>query len=243
MDLTSIKTCFSGGAPLPVDVIKTFEARTGARIAEAYGMTETSSVTHVNPRNGLRKYGSIGVPIVGTDAKIVDVETGARELPPGEAGELLVKGPQVMVGYWNQPEETAQALTGGWLHTGDVATLDEDGYFYIVDRKKDLILTASYNVYPREVEETLYQHPKVLEAAVVGLPDKVRGEKVAAYVVLKPGETAKASEIRTFCRERLANYKVPRAVYFRQELPKSMEGKVLRRALREEELARMQREQ
>jgi long-chain acyl-CoA synthetase len=240
VDLTSIKACFSGAAPLPVDVIEAFEARTGARIAEAYGMTEASSVTHVNPREGIRKYGSIGIPIVGTDAKIVDLESGDRELPPGEAGELLVKGPQVMVGYWNRPEETAQILIDDWLHTGDIATRDEDSYFYIVDRKKDLILTAGYNVYPREVEEVLYQHPQVLEAAVIGLPDKVRGEKVTAYVVLKPGERAKASEIRTFCRERLAPYKVPRAVHFRDELPKSMAGKVLRRALREEELAQRQ---
>lgn len=239
VDLTSIKACFSGGAPLPVDVIESFEARTGARIAEAYGMTEASSVTHVNPRDGLRKYGSVGIPIVGTDAKIVDAESGARELPSGEAGELLVKGPQVMAGYWNRPEETAEILTEGWLHTGDIATMDEDGYFYIVDRKKDMILTAGFNVYPREVEEVLYQHPKVLEAAVIGLPDRVRGEKVTAYVVLKPGEAAKASEIRTFCREHLAPYKVPRAVHFRDELPKSIAGKVLRRALREEELARV----
>ena len=242
VDLTSIKACFSGGAPLPVDVIESFEARTGARIAEAYGMTEAASVTHVNPRRGVRKYGSVGVPIVSTDAKIVDVETGQRELSPGEAGELLVKGPQVMAGYWNHPEETAQVLSGGWLHTGDIATMDEDGYFYIVDRKKDLILTAGFNVYPREVEEVLYQHPKVLEAAVIGLPDKVRGEKVTAYVVLKPGETATAAEIRAFCRERLAHYKEPRAVTFRDDLPKSMAGKVLRRILHEEEAARQQRE-
>jgi long-chain acyl-CoA synthetase len=238
VDLTSIKMCFSGGAPLPVDVIESFEARTGARIAEAYGMTEASSVTHVNPRRGLRKYGSVGVPIVGTDARIVDAESGVRELPPGQPGELLVKGPQVMSGYWNRPEETAQVLADGWLRTGDIATMDEDGYFYIVDRKKDLILTAGFNVYPREVEEVLYQHPKVLEAAVIGLPDKVRGEKVTAYVVLKPGETATAQEIRAFCRERLAHYKEPRAVHFRDKLPKSMAGKVLRRALLEEELAR-----
>jgi len=241
MDLTSIKMCFSGGAPLPVDVIESFEARTGARIAEAYGMTEASSVTHVNPRRGVRKFGSVGVPIVGTDSKIVDVETGAQELPPGEAGELLVKGPQVMAGYWNQADETDQVLKDGWLYTGDIATMDEDGYFYIVDRKKDLILTAGFNVYPREVEEVLYQHPKVLEAAVIGLPDKVRGEKVTAYVVLKEGETATPQEIRAFCRERLAHYKEPRAVHFRDELPKSMAGKVLRRAIQEEELARMQK--
>lgn len=239
MDLSSIKMCFSGGAPMPVDVIESFEARSGARIAEAYGMTEASSVTHVNPRRGLRKYGSVGIPIVGTDSKIVDLETGEKELPIDQAGELLVKGPQVMTGYWNQPEETAQVLRDGWLHTGDIATMDEDGYFYIVGRKKDMILTAGYNVYPREVEEVLYQHPKVLEAAVIGLPDKVRGEKVTAYVVLKQGQTATAAEIRAFCRERLAHYKEPRTVYFRDELPMSMAGKVLHRALREEELARI----
>jgi long-chain acyl-CoA synthetase len=238
MDLTSIKMCFSGGAPLPVDVIESFEARTGARIAEAYGMTEAASVTHVNPRRGVRKFGSVGVPIVGTDARIVDVETGTQTMPVGQSGELLVKGPQVMAGYWNQPQETGEILDGGWLHTGDIATMDEDGYFYIVDRKKDLILTAGYNVYPREVEEVLYQHPKVREAAVIGLPDKVRGEKVTAYVVLKSGQQATAQEIRAFCRQRLAHYKEPRAVYFRDELPMSMAGKVLRRALRDEELAR-----
>jgi long-chain acyl-CoA synthetase len=240
MDLTSIKMCFSGGAPLPVDVIESFEARAGARIAEAYGMTEASSVTHVNPRRGVRKYGSVGVPIVGTDAKIVDLETSSQELSIEEPGELLVKGPQVMSGYWNQPDETAHTLRDGWLHTGDIATMDEDGYFRIVGRKKDMILTAGFNVYPREVEEVLYQHPKVQEAAVIGLPDKLRGEKVVAYVVLKEDETATAAEIRTFCRERLAHYKEPRAVHFRQELPMSMAGKVLRRALREEELAQLE---
>jgi long-chain acyl-CoA synthetase len=240
VDMTSIKMCFSGGAPLPVDVIQAFETRTGARIAEAYGMTEASSVTHVNPRHGVRKFGSVGVPIVDTDSKIVDAETGTRELPPGEAGELLVRGPQVMTGYWNQPEETAQVLRDGWLYTGDIATMDQDGYFYIVDRKKDMILTAGYNVYPREVEDVLYQHPKVLEAAVIGLPDKVRGEKVSAYVVLKPGETATPQEIRSFCRERLAHYKEPRSVNFRDELPKSMAGKVLRRVLQEEEIRHLE---
>ena len=242
VDLSSIKMCFSGAAPLPQDVIEAFEARTGARIAEAYGMTEASSLTHVNPRRGLRKFGSVGVPIMDTDARIVDAdaERTTQELPPGQEGELLVKGPQVMAGYWQHPEETAAVLRDGWLRTGDIATMDEDGYFYIVDRKKDMILTAGFNVYPREVEEILYQHPKVLEAAVIGLPDKLRGEKVTAYVVLKPGETATAQEIRAFCRERLAHYKEPRAVHFRDELPKSMAGKVLRRVLKEEELARSQ---
>jgi long-chain acyl-CoA synthetase len=177
IDLTSIKAIFSGAAPLPVEVMEKFEARTGARIAEAYGMTEASSVTHVNPLKGQRKFGSIGVPIIGTDAKIVDAEDYTRELAQGEIGELMVKGPQVMQGYWNHPDETANALHDGWLLTGDIARMDEEGYFYIVDRKKDMILSAGYNVYPREVEEVLYQHPKVLEAAVVGLPDDMRGEK------------------------------------------------------------------
>ncbi|MCL4300035.1 MAG: long-chain fatty acid--CoA ligase [Anaerolineae bacterium] len=236
VDLTSIKAVFSGAAPLPVEVMEKFEARTGARIAEAYGMTEASSVTHVNPLKGQRKFGSIGVPIIGTDAKIVDTEDPTTELPQGEVGELMVKGPQVMQGYWNAPEETAQTMLDGWVRTGDVARMDEEGYFYIVDRKKDMILSAGYNVYPREVEEVLYQHPKVLEAAVIGLPDDMRGEKITAYLVLKPGETATTAEIRAFCRERLAQYKQPRAIVFRDDLPKALTGKILRRQLREEAL-------
>jgi long-chain acyl-CoA synthetase len=241
IDLTSIKAMFSGAAPLPVDVMEKFEIRTGARIAEAYGMTESSSVTHVNPRKGQRKFGSIGVPIIGTDAKIVDTEDWTKELDVGEVGELVVKGPQVMQGYWKASEETTNTLHDGWLHTGDMAYTDEEGYFYIVDRKKDLILSAGYNVYPREVEEVLYQHPKILEAAVIGLPDEVRGERITAYVVLKPGEAATAAEIRAFCRERLAQYKQPRAVIFRDNLPKAMAGKVLRRKLKEEALAELEK--
>lgn len=242
IDLTSIKAVFSGAAPLPVEVMQEFEARTGARIAEAYGMTEASSVTHVNPMKGQRKFGSIGPPIIGVDAKIVDTDDYTKELPIGEVGELMVKGPQVMQGYWNAPEETANALHDGWLRTGDLARMDAEGYFYIVDRKKDIILTAGYNVYPREVEEVLYQHPKVLEAAVIGLPDKVRGEKIAAYLTLKEGETATAAEIRAFCREHLAPYKQPRSIVFRDNLPKSLAGKVLRRELREEALAALKKE-
>jgi long-chain acyl-CoA synthetase len=237
VDLTSIKAVFSGAAPLPVEVMEKFEARTGARIAEAYGMTEASSVTHVNPLKGQRKFGSIGVPLIGTEAKIVDTDDYTQELPQGEVGELMVKGPQVMQGYWNAPDETANAMHDGWLRTGDIARMDEEGYFYIVDRKKDMILTAGYNVYPREVEEVLYQHPKVLEAAVIGLPDGLRGEKIAAYLVLRPNETATAAEIRAFCRERLAQYKQPRTIVFRESLPKAMAGKILRRQLREEALA------
>jgi long-chain acyl-CoA synthetase len=238
IDLTSIKVCFSGGAPLPVEIIEQFEARTGARIAEAYGMTEASSVTHVNPRDGTRKFGSVGIPIVGTDAKIIDVEDGQTELGPNQPGELLVRGPQIMMGYWNRSDETDETLAGDWLHTGDIAVMDEDGYFTIVDRKKDLILSGGFNVYPREVEEVLYQHPKVELAAVIGLPNAVRGELIAAYIKLKPGEKASSGEIRRFCKEHLADYKVPRSIVFRDELPVSIAGKVLRRLLREEELAR-----
>ncbi len=239
IDLTSIKAVFSGAAPLPVDTMQQFEARTGARIAEAYGMTEASSVTHVNPLKGQRKFGSIGVPIIGTDAKIVDVDDPHRELGIGESGELMVKGPQVMRGYWNRPEETAETLIEGWLRTGDIAVMDEQGYFAIVDRKKDMILSAGYNVYPREVEEVLHQHPKVQEAAVIGLPDGMRGEKITAYIKLIPGQTATAADIRKFCRDRLAPYKQPRSVIFQADLPKNMAGKILRRQLKEEALARL----
>jgi long-chain acyl-CoA synthetase len=237
VDLTSIKAVFSGAAPLPVDVMEEFEARTGCRIAEAYGMTEAASVTHTNPMKGQRKFGSIGLPIIGVEARIVDTQDPTKTLGVGEAGELLVKGPQIMQGYWHAEEETANAFQDGWLRTGDIATMDEEGYFYIVDRKKDVILSAGYNVYPREVEEVLYQHPKVLEAAVIGLPDTMRGEKITAYLILKEGETATAAEIRAFCREHLAQYKQPRAIVFRDDLPRTLAGKVLRRQLREEALA------
>jgi long-chain acyl-CoA synthetase len=242
VDLTSIKAVFSGAAPLPVEVIEKFEARTGARIAEAYGMTESSSVTHVNPLRGTRKIGSIGIPIIGAEAKIVDPADPAKERAIGEDGELMVKGPQVMQGYWNNPAETEEALVDGWLRTGDIARMDEQGYFYIVDRKKDMILSAGFNVYPREVEEVLYQHPKIKEAAVIGLPDGLRGEKITAYVTLLPNETATAADIRNFCRDRLAPYKQPRKIIFRDNLPKSLAGKVLRRQLKEEALVELDQE-
>jgi long-chain acyl-CoA synthetase len=239
VDLTSIEAVFSGSAPLPVEVMEQFEARTGARIAEAYGMTESSSVTHVNPLKGRRKFGSIGVPIIGTDAKIVDIDDPTKELEVGEAGELMVKGPQVMRAYWHKPEETAAAMIDGWMRTGDIARMDEQGYFYIVGRKKDMILSAGFNVYPREVEEVLYQHPKVQEAAVIGLPGGLRGERIVAYLKLAPGETATTAEIRSFCREHLAPYKQPRKVVFRDDLPMTLAGKVLRRQLREEALTEL----
>ncbi len=238
VDLTSIKTCFSGAAPLPVEVLHEFERLTGARIAEGYGLTEGTVASIINPMWGKRKAGSIGVPLPDMEARIVDVETGTQDMPIGEPGELILRGPTVMKGYWNKPEETAQVLRHGWLYTGDIATMDEEGYFYIVDRKKDMIIAGGYNIYPREIEEVLYEHPKVLEAVAVGVPDPYRGETVKVFIVLRPGESATEDEIIAFCRERLAAYKVPRLVEFRSELPKTLVGKILRRALREEELAR-----
>ena len=234
-DLSSIKACISGSAPLPVKVKEEFERLTGAKLFEGYGLSEASPVTHANPIHGLNKPGSIGIPFPDTDAKIVDPETGEKEMPVGEPGELIVKGPQVMKGYWNRPEETAKTLRNGWLYTGDIAKMDEDGYFYIVDRKKDMIIVSGYNVYPREVEEVLFHHPAVKEVAVVGIPDPKTGERVKAFVVLKEGATATEEEIIEFCRQRLAKYKCPKEVEFRDELPKTFIGKVLRRKLREEE--------
>ncbi len=233
-NLRSITACISGGAALPVEVQARFEEITGGRLVEGYGLSEATPVTHSNPLFGLRKTGSIGIPFPGTDARVVSVETG-EELPPWEVGELVVKGPQVMKGYWENPEETAAVLKEGWLFTGDIARMDEDGYFYIVDRKKDIIIAGGYNIYPREIEEVLYTHPKIKEAVVAGVPDEYRGETVKAYVVLKEGQEATPEESIEFCRGKMARYKVPRQVEFRTGLPKSMIGKVLRRLLVEEE--------
>jgi long-chain acyl-CoA synthetase len=237
-NLDSITSVNCGAAPLPVEVMSQFERRTGAVILEGYGLSEASPGTHSNPYSGIRKPGSIGIPLPDTDAKIVDLETGTRELPPGEEGELILRGPQVMEGYWNRPDETANALRDGWLFTGDIAKTDSDGYFYIVDRKKDMIIAGGFNIYPREIDEILFEHPKILEAVAVGVPDQYRGETVKAFVVLKNRETATEEEIIEFCRERLASYKSPTIVEFRSELPKSLVGKILRKALREEESAK-----
>jgi long-chain acyl-CoA synthetase len=234
-DISSIKVCSSGSAPLPVEALKKFEELTGGKISEGYGLTEASPVTHANPFSGKRKVGSIGLPRPDTDAKIVDLETGEKDLPPGEEGELCIRGPQVMKGYWNRPEDSARSIRDGWLYTGDIAKMDEEGYFYIVDRKKDMIICGGYNVYPREVEEALYLNPKILEASVLGVPDPYRGETVKAFIVLKPGQKATAEEIIEFCRQNLARFKVPTLVEFRNELPKSHVGKVLKKVLREEE--------
>ncbi len=237
-----IRLCNSGSAPLPLEVIKQFAAISGGIFCEGYGLSEASPVTHSNPIFGMQKIGSVGVPFPDTEARIVDLDTGEKDLAPGEPGELIIRGPQVMKGYWNKPEETAETLRDGWLYTGDIATMDEDGYFFIVDRKKDMIIAGGFNIYPREVDEVLFEHPQVMEAVTVGIPDEYRGETVKAYVVLKPGEECTEEDIIAFCRERLAPYKAPRSVEFREDLPKTMVGKVLRRALREEEIARLKKQ-
>jgi long-chain acyl-CoA synthetase len=232
--LTSIKGCFSGSAPLPVEVIRDFEKRTGAVIVEGYGLTETSPVTHINPfAGGKRKVGSIGLPIPDTECRIVDLDGGRTDLPTGETGELMVKGPQVMTGYWNKPDATAETLVDGWLHTGDIAQMDAEGYFYIVDRKKDMIISGGYNVYPRDIEEVFFEHPKVQEATAIGIPHPKRGEAVKVFIVLKEGATATQEEMIAFCHEKLAKYKWPTEVEFRTELPKSNVGKVLKKELRQ----------
>jgi long-chain acyl-CoA synthetase len=236
-NLHSIRVCVSGSAPLPVEVQAQFERLTGAKLVEGYGLSEASPGTHVNPVYGLHKAGSIGLPLPDTDARIVDAETGTRELAAGEEGELVIRGPQVMKGYWNAPEETAAALRDGWLHTGDIARVDEDGYFFIVDRKKDVVNVGGLKVFPREVEEVLHEHPKVKEAAVAGVPHRVRGELLVAQVVLRDGVSGDAREVRRelldYCRQRLAAYKVPRRIEIVPGLPKSAVGKVLRREIRD----------
>jgi len=231
----SIKGCISGSAPLPVEVASKFEELTGGYLVEGYGLSETSPITNCNPFLGERRVGSIGLPFPDTEVKIVDVETGEKEISTGEEGELIARGPQCMKGYWNMPEETAHALRNGWVYTGDIGKMDEDGYFYIVDRKKDMIVAGGFNIYPREIEEVLFEHPKVREAIVAGIPDPYRGETVKAYVVLKEGETGTEEEVINYCRDKLAKYKLPRQVEFRAELPKTIVGKILRRKLREEE--------
>lgn len=244
-DLRSVKACLSGGAPLPVEVANKFERITGGRLVEGYGLSESSPVACANPIFGYRKIGSIGIPISGTRMGIVslepDDEGNYQDLDAGEEGEIVIYGPQVMPGYWNREDETALTIDKtGALHTGDIGKMDDEGYFYVVDRKKDLIIASGYNIVPREVEEVLFMLPKVVEAAVAGIPDPKRGETVKAYIVLQAGETATREEIRAFCKENLAPYKVPTKIEFRDELPKSQVGKVLRRVLVEEELAKME---
>ncbi|MCR1832927.1 long-chain fatty acid--CoA ligase [Oceanobacillus caeni] len=230
----SMEICNSGSAPMPVEILRSFEEKTGAKIVEGYGLSESSPTTHCNPLFATRKPGSVGIGVPSTDYKIVDLATGDKELPAGEVGEIIIKGPQVMKGYWNMPDETALTLRDGWLYTGDIAYMDEDGYLYIVDRKKDLIIASGYNVYPRDVEEVLYEHPSIQEAVVVGVPDPYRGETVKAVIVLKDGSNCTEEELTSYCRANLSAYKVPRIFEFRKELPKTGVGKILRRKIREE---------
>jgi long-chain acyl-CoA synthetase len=229
----------SGGAPCPVEVLEEFERRTGRPLMEGYGLSETSPVTHSTPQLARRKLGSIGLPFPDTDSKVVDVETGTREMPLGEAGELCIAGPQVMKGYWNKPEESAQVLRQDasgrvWFHTGDIAIVDEDGYTSIVQRKKDMIIVDGFNVYPSEVETVLYTHPAVRLAAVIGIPDPYHGEAVRACIAFKAGASATPEELIDFCRTSLTEYKVPRSVEVRETLPMSAVGKILYRVLRAE---------
>lgn len=227
-DFSSLKFCVSGAAPLPKDVIERFEKATGAPLIEGYGLSEASPVTHCNPLSGTRRAGAIGLPLPDTDAKIVDLHDNKKELPRGEAGELAVRGPQVMRGYWHQDEETARVLQNEFLYTGDIAIMDGEGYFTIVGRKKEMIIVGGFNVYPSDVEETLNRHPAVAESAVVGLPDPVLGEIVKAHIVLREGAKLSVDEIMAYCKENLAKYKVPKVVQFRDSLPKNPLGKVLK---------------
>jgi len=230
-NLSSIKACISGSAPLMRETKEKFEALTGGKLFEGYGLSEAPTATHCNPLLGENRTGSIGLPLPDVDCRIISLDDEVTELPPGEIGELVIKGPQVFKGYHNMPTETANALRNGWLYTGDIARMDEDGYFYIVDRKKELIKPGGYQVWPREVEEVIASHPKVLEVGVAGIPDPYRGETVKAWVVVKPGETMTEQEVIDWCKERLAKFKVPTHVEFRNELPKTTVGKILRREL------------
>jgi len=238
LNLSSLGICNSGSAPLPVEVLQEFERRTGATITEGYGLTEASPVTHSNPCGGDRKAGSIGIPLPDTDVRIISLDDGVSDVPPGEPGELIISGPQVFPGYWNRPDETASMLIDGWLHTGDIARMDEDGYHYIVGRKKDMILASGYNIYPDEIDRILMGHPDILESATIGIPDEKRGETVKSFVVLHQGKNLSVDEIVCYCKENLAAYKVPKHIEFRDSLPKSTVLKILRRELRDEELSK-----
>lgn len=240
LDLSCIKRCFSGSAPLPEDVQTRFEELTGAVIVEGFGLTETSPVVTANPCMGKRKIGHIGLPIPSTDVRIVDPEGGLPELPVGETGELIVRGPQVMQGYLNREQETSNTIRNGWLYTGDLAVMDEEGYFKIVGRKKDMIIASGYNVFPDEIDRVLMAHERVFESCTIGVPDQKRGETVKAFVVTHPGETITEEELTKWCSDEMAAYKVPKQWEFREELPKSAMMKLLRRELRDEEIAKQE---
>ncbi|MGE5124511.1 MAG: long-chain-fatty-acid--CoA ligase [Acidobacteriaceae bacterium] len=238
-NLSSIKGCISGSAPLMRETKEKFEALTGGKLVEGYGLSEAPTATHCNPLFGEIRTGSIGLPLPDVDCRITSLEDGITALKPGEEGELCIQGPQVMKGYHNMPTETANTLRDGWLYTGDIAKMDEDGYFYIVDRKKELIKPSGYQVWPREVEEVISAYPKVLEVGVAGVIDAYRGETVKAWIVLKPGQTCTEEEIRDFCKQNMASFKVPTQVEFRNELPKTTVGKVLRRELVREHMEKL----
>jgi long-chain acyl-CoA synthetase len=232
-----VKMLNSGAAPMPLELIQQVQGM-GISYTEGWGMSETTSLGISNPVLGLRKVGSIGVPWPDTDVRLVDVEEGKEDVPQGEPGELVIRSPLIMKGYWNKPEETAIHIKNGWLYTGDIAVRDKDDYFFIVDRKKDMIIAGGYNIYPREIDEVLYQHPKIKDAVSIGIPDPYRGETVKVYIVPKPGVTLTEDEVNEFCKEKLAPYKRPKFIEFRSDLPKSAVGKILRKMLRAEEEAR-----
>ena len=240
-NISSIKACISGSAPLMPETQHKFEKLTGGRLREGYGLSEAPTASHCNPLYGENRVGSIGLPLPDVDCKIVSLDDPDKELGVGEIGELCLKGPIVMQGYWNMPTETANVLRDGWLYTGDIAKMDEDGYFYIVDRKKDMVIAGGYNIYPTNIEKVIKEHPKVFDVAAAGIPDPYRGETIKVWVVPKPGETLTEQEVIDFCRKELAKYEVPTAVEFRSELPKTMVGKVLRRMLVEEEKKKAQK--
>jgi long-chain acyl-CoA synthetase len=233
MDLSFIKGFFSGAAPLAADTLQQMKDLTGATMLEVYGLTETAPIATVTPWGGKIKPGTVGIPVPNTDVKVVDVETGKDEMKQGAPGEIIIRGPQVMKGYYKKPEETAAVLKDGWLYTGDIGFFDEDGYLTIVDRKKDMIIASGYNIYPREIDEILFDHPKILEACAIGVPDPYRGETVKAFIVVKPGETLTEGEVSQWCKEKLAAYKVPKMIEFVDILPKSAVGKILRREVKE----------
>jgi long-chain acyl-CoA synthetase len=236
LDLSCLKGFFSGAAPLASETIRDLKELSGRTLCEVYGLTETAPCATVTPWGGTIKPGTAGVPLPDTDVKIVDSEQPDKELEIEEVGEIVIKGPQVMMGYYKKPQETAQVLQDGWLYTGDIGKFDQDGYLTIVDRKKDMIIASGYNIYPVEIDDVLFDHPKILEACAIGVPDEYRGETVKAFIVVKEGETLTQEEIVSYCKEKLAAYKVPKIIEFMDELPKSAVGKILRRELREMEL-------
>jgi long-chain acyl-CoA synthetase len=235
MDLSCVKAFFSGAAPLAEDTMRDLKDTTGANIYELYGSTEATPIATVTPWGGTIKPGTVGIPLPDTDIKIVDLDDPEKELPVGEAGEIVIKGPQIMMGYYKKPEETAKVLRDGWFYSGDIGCFDEDGHLKVVDRKKDMIIAGGYNIYPVELDNVLFDHPKILEACTIGVHDDYRGETIKAFVVVKEGESLTEEEVTAYCKENLAPYKVPKIIEFVDELPKSAVGKILRRKVKEME--------